>query len=191
MGSDKDIEVDVRVVAATSRNLEQMVRDGLFRQDLFYRLNVFPVSMPPLRERPEDVHPLIEHFLEKYGHTIGKRGLRVTPEAEALLLAHPWPGNIRELENVIERAVILTTDGLIRPSLLPPSMQASCPLSSLHGTLPEALERVERQLITQALRECRGNMGKAAQALGISERVMGLRMRKFALDYKTFRRWRS
>ena len=94
-------------------------------------------------------------------------------------------------ENVIERAVILTTDGLIRPSLLPPSMQASCPLSSLHGTLPEALERVERQLITQALRECRGNMGKAAQALGISERVMGLRMRKFALDYKTFRRWRS
>lgn len=191
LGGLETRKVDVRVVAATSRNLEQMGRDGLFRQDLFYRLNVFPVSMPPLRERPEDVHPLIEHFLEKYGHTIGKRGLRVTPEAEALLLAHPWPGNIRELENVIERAVILTTDGLIRPSLLPPSMQASCPLSSLHGTLPEALERVERQLITQALRECRGNMGKAAQALGISERVMGLRMRKFALDYKTFRRWRS
>ena len=90
-----------------------MVKDGLFRRDLYYRLNVFPVSMPPLRERQGDIPLLVENFLEKYGHKIGKRGLRVAPEAEALLLAHSWPGNIRELENVIERAVILTTDGLI------------------------------------------------------------------------------
>ena len=188
VGSDKDIEVDVRVVAATSRNLEQMVKDGLFRRDLYYRLNVFPVSMPPLRERQGDIPLLVENFLEKYGHKIGKRGLRVAPEAEALLLAHSWPGNIRELENVIERAVILTTDGLIRPDLLPPAMQAPCALCSLRGTLPDALEQLERQLITEALQEHRGNMGHAAQALGISERVMGLRMRKFGLGYKAFRR---
>ena len=129
-----------------------------------------------------------QNFLEKYGHKIGKRGLRVAPEAEALLLAHSWPGNIRELENVIERAVILTTDGLIRPDLLPPAMQAPCALCSLRGTLPDALEQLERQLITEALQEHRGNMGHAAQALGISERVMGLRMRKFGLGYKAFRR---
>ena len=180
--------MDVRVVAATSRNLEQMVKDGLFRRDLYYRLNVFPVSMPPLRERQGDIPLLVENFLEKYGHKIGKRGLRVAPEAEALLLAHSWPGNIRELENVIERAVILTTDGLIRPDLLPPAMQAPCALCSLRGTLPDALEQLERQLITEALQEHRGNMGHAAQALGISERVMGLRMRKFGLGYKAFRR---
>ena len=162
--------------------------DGLVRRDLYYRLNVFPVSMPPLRERQGDIPLLVENFLEKYGHKIGKRGLRVAPEAEALLLAHSWPGNIRELENVIERAVILTTDGLIRPDLLPPAMQAPCALCSLRGTLPDALEQLERQLITEALQEHRGNMGHAAQALGISERVMGLRMRKFGLGYKAFRR---
>lgn len=187
VGGMETHKVDVRVVAATSRNLEQMVREGLFRRDLFYRLNVFPVYMPPLRERPGDIHLLVENFLDKYGHKIGKRGLRVTPEAEALLLAHPWPGNIRELENVIERAVILTTDGVIRPNLLPPNMQTSGTLSSLHGTLPEALDRLERQFITEALRKYRGNMGRAAEALGISERVMGLRMRKFGLDYRAFR----
>ena len=103
-------------------------------------------------------------------------------------IQHSWPGNIRELENVIERAVILTTDGLIRPDLLPPAMQAPCALCSLRGTLPDALEQLERQLITEALQEHRGNMGHAAQALGISERVMGLRMRKFGLGYKAFRR---
>ena len=188
LGGMETRKVDVRVVAATSRNLEQMVKDGLFRRDLYYRLNVFPVSMPPLRERQGDIPLLVENFLEKYGHKIGKRGLRVAPEAEALLLAHSWPGNIRELENVIERAVILTTDGLIRPDLLPPAMQAPCALCSLRGTLPDALEQLERQLITEALQEYRGNMGHAAQALGISERVMGLRMRKFGLGYKAFRR---
>ena len=130
LGGMETRKVDVRVVAATSRNLEQMVKDGLFRRDLYYRLNVFPVSMPPLRERQGDIPLLVENFLEKYGHKIGKRGLRVAPEAEALLLAHSWPGNIRELENVIERAVILTTDGLIRPD-------PRCPmrLSSWSGSL--------------------------------------------------------
>lgn len=188
LGGMETHKVDVRVVAATSRNLEQMVKDGVFRRDLYYRLNVFPVSMPPLRERREDIPLLVENFLEKYGHKIGKRGLRVTPEAEALLLAHSWPGNIRELENVIERAVILTSDGLIRPDLLPPAMQAPCAFCSLRGTLPDALDQLERRLITEALRQHHGNMGHAARSLGISERVMGLRMRKFGLGYKAFRR---
>ena len=188
LGGMETHKVDVRVVAATSRNLEQMVKDGVFRRDLYYRLNVFPVSMPPLRERQGDIPLLVENFLEKYGHKIGKRGLRVAPEAEALLLAHSWPGNIRELENVIERAVILTSDGLIRPDLLPPAMQAPCAFCSLRGTLPDALDQLERRLITEALRQHHGNMGHAARSLGISERVMGLRMRKFGLGYKAFRK---
>lgn len=188
LGGMETHKVDVRVVAATSRNLEQMVKDGVFRRDLYYRLNVFPVSMPPLRERREDIPLLVENFLEKYGHKIGKRGLRVTPEAEALLLAHSWPGNIRELENVIERAVILTSDGLIRQDLLPPAMQAPCAFCSLQGTLPDALDQLERRLITEALQQHHGNMGHAARSLGISERVMGLRMRKFGLGYKAFRK---
>ena len=188
VGGMKTIKVDVRVVAATSRNLERMVREGAFRRDLFYRLNVFPVFMPPLRERAGDIRLLIETFLEKYGRKMGKRGLRLTSDAENLLMAHSWPGNIRELENVIERAVILTTDGVIRPGLLPSSVQAASVLSSPHGTLPEALEHLERELVSQALREHGGHMGRAAQALGLSERVMGLRMRKFGLDYRAFRK---
>ena len=187
LGSLETRKVDVRVIAATSRNLEQMVAEGLFRRDLYYRLNVFPVHMPPLRERQGDILLLVETFLEKYGNKMGKRALRITPEAEAILLAHSWPGNIRELENVIERAVILTTDGLIRPDMLPASMRPDADLAVSHDSLPVALERVEKSLIIRSLQKHRGNMGKAAAELGISERIMGLRMKKFGLDYRTFR----
>ena len=188
LGSTETRKVDVRVIAATSRNLEQMVSDGLFRKDLYYRLNVFPVHMPPLRERQGDIPLLVETFLEKYGNKIGKRDLKITPETEALLLAHSWPGNIRELENVIERAVILTTDGRIRPDLLPASMQPAVALPEEHESLPATLDHVEKSMIIRALQNCHGNMGKAALTLGISERIMGLRMKKFGLHYKTFRK---
>ncbi len=188
LGSTETRKIDVRVIAATSRNLEQMVADGLFRKDLYYRLNVFPVRMPPLKERQGDIPLLVESFLEKYGNKIGKRDLRITPEAEALLLAHSWPGNIRELENVIERAVILTTDGRIHPGLFPPSMQPAVALPEMHENLPTTLAHMEKSMITRALREYHGNMGKAASSLGISERILGLRMKKFGLDYRTFRK---
>ena len=161
---------------------------GRFRQDLYYRLSAFSVELPPLRSCPEDVCFLIDRLMEKIPQKYGVPPRSLSGEAFGKLLAYNWPGNIRELENVIERAVILTTDGLIRPDLLPPAMQAPCALCSLRGTLPDALEQLERQLITEALQEHRGNMGHAAQALGISERVMGLRMRKFGLGYKAFRR---
>ena len=188
LGSTRPIRVDVRVIAATSRNHEQMVDAGQFRKDLFYRLNVFPIHLPPLRERHGDIRLLVETFLDRYGTKLGKRGLHLTPEAEALLLAHSWPGNIRELENVIERAVILTTDGSIHPGLLPQNLHHGCLPSSTPETLPAALDRLERTLITEALQRQHGNMGKAALNLGISERVMGLRMKRFGIDYKLFRK---
>ena len=188
LGSMDTVHVDVRVIAATSRNLEQMVEKGLFRKDLFYRLNVFPVRLPPLRERQGDIRLLATTFLERYGSRIGKRGLHLAPETEALLMAHAWPGNIRELENVLERAVILTTEDVIRPELLPQNLHHGCLPSSSPESLPAALDRLEQTLITMALRDYRGNIGKAARHLGISERVMGLRMKRFGLDYKVFRK---
>ena len=159
------------------------MREGTFRRDLYYRLNTLPVVIPPLTERGDDMFLLMDQFRRELNGDF-----RLTEPVQDFFRRHTWPGNIRELENVIERAVILTTDGLIRPDLLPPAMQAPCALCSLRGTLPDALEQLERQLITEALQEHRGNMGHAAQALGISERVMGLRMRKFGLGYKAFRR---
>lgn len=187
LGGSKTIRVDVRLIAATNRNLERMVAEGSFRQDLYYRLNVFPVSIPPLRERLDDIPLLVASFLEKYGQKIGKRALRLTPEARKLLLAHSWPGNIRELQNVIERAVILTTDGQIHPSHLPPSLQFPETTLPLPRSLPAALGQLEQRLIREALEIHRGNICRAAQALGITERIMGLRMKKFGLTYKLFR----
>ena len=188
LGSNRKIPVDIRLIAATNRNLPEMVAQSLFREDLFYRINTIQIEIPPLRSRREDIALFVDYFLKKYTDLYRRTGLTLHPQALEKLANYDWPGNIRELENVIERAVILTTDGLIRPDLLPPAMQAPCALCSLRGTLPDALEQLERQLITEALQEHRGNMGHAAQALGISERVMGLRMRKFGLGYKAFRR---
>lgn len=187
LGGSKTIRVDVRLIAATSRNLERMVAEGAFRQDLYYRLNVFPVRMPPLRERLDDIPLLVASFLEKYGQKIGKRSLRLTPKAQELLLAHSWPGNIRELQNIIERAVILTTDGQIHASHLPPSFQLPAPALSLPHSLSAALEELEQRLIREALEAHHGNICRAAQSLGITERIMGLRMKKFGLTYKQFR----
>lgn len=188
VGSSDTMKVDVRVVAATNRDLEKMVADNLFRQDLYYRLNVFPIYMPPLRERKDDIPPLVNCFLDKYGSELGKPGLRVAPETMALLSRYEWPGNIRELENIIERAVILTMDGIIRPQHLPAALQPLNTCQLFPKNLPQAVEQLELKLISEALRDHGGNMGKAAAELGISERIMGLRMKKFGLHFKQFRK---
>ena len=177
LGGMETRKVDVRVVAATSRNLEQMVKDGLFRRDLYYRLNVFPVSMPPLRERQGDIPLLVENFLEKYGHKIGKRGLRVAPEAEALLLAHSWPGNIRELENVLENAVALSESELIYAEHIHLEGTAPAPL-----TLKERLKREERQILRQTLAQCGGSRVKAMELLGLSKTVFYGKLKEYQLD---------
>lgn len=194
VGGTQSIQVDVRLIAATNRDLEQMVAEGTFRQDLYYRLSVFPVILPPLRKRREDIMPLATHFAEKYGRENGREIRRISAEATGLLTVYPWPGNIRELENVMERAVVLCGPaGVIEAAHLPPALQgmeaeaASCGYSS-DDTLEAALGALELRMIIEALNKARGNMAKAAARLGITERIMGLRMKKYNLSFKDFRR---
>lgn len=195
VGGAQTIHADVRLIAATNRDLEEMVAEGRFRQDLYYRLSVFPILLPPLRKRREDIMPLATHFAEKYGLENGREIKRISPEVTALLSTYPWPGNIRELENVMERAVLLCGPaGIIEASHLPPAVQGAErdslaeDATAFSGTLDAVLDGVEKRMITDVLSECRGNMAKAAARLGITERIMGLRMRKYDLSFKEFRK---
>lgn len=166
--------VDVRVIAATAKDLEEEAKNGAFRQDLFYRLNVFPVTLPPLRERTEDIPLLSRHFLNRYNQSIGKEIEGISSEAMSIMLRHPWPGNVRELENVIERAVILSDEKIIPVENVPIALQAAtgCPTLSDDLTegfsLKEAQKRLEKQLIIKALTATQGNRTKATQLLEIS-----------------------
>lgn len=189
VGGAQTIRVDVRLIAATNRDLDKMVADGVFRQDLYYRLSVFPILLPPLRRRREDIMPLATHFADKYGRENGREVRRISPEATNLLTAYSWPGNIRELENVMERAVLLCGEaGVVQAAHLPPALQGEESADMPDGgTLDAALAGLELRMITDALAEVRGNMAKAAQKLGITERIMGLRMRKYGLSFKDFR----
>ncbi|RKY66051.1 MAG: hypothetical protein DRQ08_04065 [Candidatus Latescibacterota bacterium] len=171
LGGVEPVRVDVRVIAATNRDLEREVREGRFREDLFYRLNVFPIELPPLRERREDIPLLVEHFLRQRNRPPDV----VSPEAMEALLAYDWPGNVRELENVIERALILAGEGRITPDLLP----FGRPKAGAKVELPDEgvnLEEVERELITQALEKAGWNKAKAAKLLGITRRRLYSRM---------------
>ena len=196
VGGTETLCVDVRLIAATSRNLEAMVAEGIFRQDLYYRLSVFPLLIPPLRERRGDVLALVSRFTDIIGAANKRVVTHVTPAAASLLMAYDWPGNIRELENVIERAVILSgPDGVIDARHLPAWLQqgssavpCGCVLPDQGKSLPDTLESLERRLITEALKNSGGTMSTAARQLGITERAMGLRMKKYALDFREFRK---
>ena len=189
VGGMDTIRVDVRIIAATNRNLEEMIADGRFRQDLYYRLNVFPIHVPPLRERRADILLLADYFVEKYsGRAPEHKVLRISTPAIDMLMAYHWPGNVRELENCIERAVLLSSDGVIHGYHLPPTLQtAEASGTALRGPLKATLENVEREIILDALKSSRGNMAKAARALGITERIMGLRVKKHGVDPRRFR----
>ncbi len=188
VGGSKTIPVDVRIIAATNRPLEEEIADGLFREDLFYRLNVFPVHLPPLRERRGDIMLLADHFVEKYSRKNRKIVKRISSSAIDLLSSYHWPGNVRELENCIERAVLLSTDEVIHAYHMPPSLQsAESSNTALATTLPEALDKLEDELIRDALKSSRGNRADAARHLGISERIMGLRVDKFGINPKKYR----
>jgi DNA-binding NtrC family response regulator len=167
IGSSKTIKVDVRILAATNRDLPKAIEDGNFREDLYYRLNVVPIELPPLRERREDIPLLVEHFVKKYSHEIGRK-MRVGEEAMHVIANSYWRGNIRELENCIERAVILAEDELIEPRhlLLAPS-PSSASTSSTSGEIP-TLREAELDLIQRALRKCGGDEAGAAKILGIT-----------------------
>jgi Nif-specific regulatory protein len=188
VGGNNTIRVNVRIIAATNRNLEEAIEKNEFREDLYYRLNVFPIHIPPLRDRKSDILLLADHFIEKYGEQNHVAVRRISTPAIDLLTSYHWPGNVRELENCIERAVLLSVDEVIHSHHLPPSLQsAESTNTEFHGTLDESLDNLERELIIDALKSARGNMAKAARFLGVTERIMGLRVKKHDIDAHQFR----
>ena len=192
VGGAETVQVDARVIAATHVDLEKRIDEGAFRADLYYRLNVFPIRVPPLRERITDVLLLVDHFVGQYARAAQKSVRRVSTPAIDMLLAYHWPGNVRELANCIERAVLITDDDVIHSQHLPPTLQtAEASGTSLRGTLSTIVETVEREAIVEALKASRGNRAKAARQLGISERIMGLRVRHYKIDADRFKRGRQ
>ena len=188
VGATTTTKVDVRVIAATNRNLEKLMEEGKFREDLYYRLNVFPIYIPPLRERKTDILLLTDFFVERYASTNNKRIQRTCTHAIDMLMSYHWPGNVRELENCIERAVLLSREGVIYGYHLPPTLQTSTYTGTIpYGTLQSELERLERDLIMDALKTTRGNIAKATQILGTSERIIGLRIQKYDIEPKRYR----
>jgi Nif-specific regulatory protein len=180
VGGTETIKTNVRIVVATNRNLEQDIKDGVFREDLYYRINVFPIFLPPLRDRKDDIMLLADYFLEKYSIENGKKISRISTPAINMLTCYHWPGNIRELENCIERAVLLCNDDVIRSEHLPPSLQIEGAQRNTAGrTLPEMVENLEREMIVDALKKNKGQQRKAAQLLGLTERMMGYKIKKY------------
>ncbi len=188
VGGNETLRTNVRIIAATNRNLEELMAISQFREDLYYRLNVFPIHLPPLRDRRSDIILLADFFVEKYSKKNHKSIKRISTPAINLLMSYHWPGNVRELENCIERAVLLSQDDVLHGHHLPPSLQsAESTGTDLQGTLKEAVENLERELILEALKTTKGNMAKAARRLDITERIMGLRVEKYALNPAGFK----
>jgi two-component system response regulator HydG len=187
LGSDKTLQVDVRIIAATNRNLEDGVKQGQFREDLYYRLNVMNLHIPPLRERQDDIALLAMHFLRKYALKNRKTLRGFTPIAMDILAKSGWPGNIRELENVIERAVILAMSAYISEKDLPPSLLASyhnahedkMPASGLGG---KSLDEIESQAILETLEQTQGNKSEAAKLLNITRTTLNNKLKKYNLS---------
>ncbi len=194
VGGSETIKVNVRVIAATNRSLEKEVQEGRFRADLFYRLNVFPVHMPPLRERGADVMLLADHFVQRFSSELNKKLERMDTPAIDMLMAYHWPGNVRELENIIERAVLLSEDGVIHGHHLPPSLQLAIPDKSstpARGQFEALVHNYERQLIIEALKDCWGNQSEAARQLGTTKRVIQYKVRMLGIDYRLYRGQRA
>lgn len=187
LGGTQNIRVNIRLIAASNQDLRLAVEKGTFREDLFYRLNVYPIYLPPLREREADILLLADYFLEKYGKEYEKDIKRIsTPAIDAFTQYH-WPGNVRELENCMERAVLLCEDKVIHSYHLPPTLQTAKETGT-HQTrsLGEAVERFEKELLIDALKSSRGNMRKAASALKTTERIFGYKVKKYQIDAKQY-----
>jgi two-component system nitrogen regulation response regulator GlnG len=204
VGGHESIRVDVRVLAATNRDLEALMREGRFREDLFYRLNVVTLTLPPLRERRRDIPLLVDHFLAKYASELGERG--VAPDALDRLVGHEWPGNVRELENVVQRAMVMATSGVILPEHLPIGPVSAAASVAVDATLEEIIERklldcvrglrdhasanlydlmiglVEKPLLRAVLRETAGNQVRAAQILGINRNTLRKKLNEHDID---------
>jgi len=186
VGGIRDVSVDVRIIASTNRDLDGAVRDGTFRRDLFYRINVIPLTVPPLRDRPEDVEPLARYFVEQMTAALRRPSRGMAPEAVGMMERYSWPGNVRELRNVIERAVILEDGPEILATHLPDELQPGARAVDLEPgfRLPPAgidLEELEKDLLRQALRRTRGNKTRAAQLLGLSRDTLRYRIEKYEM----------
>jgi two-component system NtrC family response regulator len=185
VGGTRTIRVDVRVISASNRNIKEDVARGTFREDLFYRLNVIHIEVPPLRERIDDIPLLVRHFIEKYRDEQGKKAIELSPEVWKAIYAYPWPGNVRELENTIERAVVLNSGGVITPEDLPEELsgaEAEFDVESFIPPgvpLPSALERIEERLIRRALVQCNNVQSHAASMLGITKSLIQHKMKKY------------
>jgi Nif-specific regulatory protein len=189
VGSQTPMKCDVRIIAATSRNLEEMMEREKLRADLYYRLNVFPIYVPPLRERKSDLLLLADHFVEKFSKSSGRNVRRISTAAIDLLVSYHWPGNVRELENCIERAVLVSGGQSIEAHHLPPTLQKKDPSEKgPAGALDSAVGALEYEMIVAELKACDGNMARAARNLGLTERQIALRVKRFGIDYRRFRR---
>jgi two-component system NtrC family response regulator len=179
LGGSEVIRVDVRVIAATNKNLEELVKQGRFREDLYYRLNVVPIHIPPLRERKEDIPFLVDTFVRKYA---GEQSFTVEPEVYSLMQAYHWPGNVRELENVIERAIVLSHEPRLTAESLPPHIGQPAAALPFELDASLTLEEIERRAIQAALKKSGGNRTRAAQLLGIPRHVLLYRLKKFGME---------
>ena len=199
LGSMRSVNCDVRIVAATNQDLQQRVKDGKFREDLYFRLAVFPIRIPPLRERQQDILPLAEHFLARYGRTMGRQGLKLSAQSNHALQSYPWPGNVRELENAMQRALLLSDGDLIEPNDIElhgsePSLASSAPVANLSaGGTPLAyssdtesttsgaqdVDSIEREHILKVLKQVDGNRKEAVNILGLSERALRYKLKAY------------
>ncbi len=188
LGGTQTLKVNLRLIAATNQDLSSAVEEGLFREDLFYRLNVYPIYLPALREREADILLLADYFLEKYAGEYKKDIKRIsTPAIDALVQYH-WPGNVRELESCIERAVLLCDDQVIHSYHLPPTLQTAKDTGTQQAqSLEEAVDRFEREILIDSLKTARGNMRKAANALKTTERIFGYKVRKYLIEPRSYR----
>jgi Nif-specific regulatory protein len=189
VGSNRTIRTNARIIAATNRDLEKAVNEQSFRQDLYYRINVFPIFLPPLRDRKDDILLLTDFFVEQYSKKMNKDVRRISTPAINMMVAYHWPGNVRELENCIERAVLLSTDGVIHGHHLPPTLQTSDASDTIGtGSLKERVNLFERDIIVDALKRCNGSLAAAARDLGTTARIIGYKVKELDIDYTKYRR---
>ncbi len=189
VGSNKTKSANIRLIAATNKDLEKAVEEGSFREDFYYRIHVFPMHIPPLNQRKDDILPLANHFLNRYATRMQKQVTRISTPAINLLLAYHWPGNVRELENSIEYAVLLSTDGVIYAHNLPPTLQAPTQTNvTASGTLRARIDALERDMIVDALKRSNGNMASAARELGITSRMVRYKVKHLGIPLKELTR---
>ncbi len=187
VGGTKTIKVDVRVLSASNRNIKEDVKNGTFREDLYYRLNVIHIEAPPLRERADDIPLLVKAFIDKYSEGTRDKKFELTPETWKLLYQYPWPGNVRELENAMERALVLSSNGVITPEDLPEEIGATEAHFDVDRFIPpnvalqDALSQIEENMIRRALLQCNNVQAHAAKMLGITKSLMQHKMKKYQI----------